>query len=51
MVAMSADFASSGLPKATVTGYGIRFGNFLKNFPPWNEKIDPQSWSSQTGTT
>ena len=34
-VATSAAFASSGFPKATVTGYRIRFGNFVKNFPPW----------------
>ena len=42
-VALSAASALSGLPKAIVTGYGMRLGNFVKNRPPLNEKIEPQS--------
>ena len=43
--------AVSGSPNATVTRIGNLRGHLVKKRPPWKEKIDPQSWSSQTGTT
>ena len=43
------DVDGSGLPNATVTGYGSRSGSFQKNFPRLKLKMLPQTRSRYTG--
>ena len=41
--------AGKGAPKDTVTGYGMRLGNFQKNLPPSKLKMLPHTRSRCTG--